>query len=139
MVRMIVLPPQASRWIRSQENGRCIFLSAVAVAGPYLERSTTMLQAAAGAGRTVIDVDGDLEEQEAQRSAKQTARDQLLARVNDLRRASSSVGTRWLRWLRTQPCCAGACLCSAASGGRGYRGRMQGRGDSQHEGVARRS
>jgi hypothetical protein len=50
-----------------------------------------VLQAAAGAGRTVIDVDRDLEEQEAHRSAKQITRDQLLARVNDLRHAPSNL------------------------------------------------
>lgn len=45
----------------------------------------TRQQAAAGAGRTVVDVDRDLELQEAKRAAAQTQRDQLLARVNAAR------------------------------------------------------
>lgn len=54
---------------------------------PRTLRPTTCtgLQAAAGAGRTVVDVDRDLELQEGKRTAAQTERDQLLARVNAAR------------------------------------------------------
>ena len=89
-----------------------------------------VLQAAAGAGRTVIDVDRDLEEQEAQRSAKQITRDQLLARVNDLRHATHSLDCCRLPSVGAA-CCTGSCqrlpFCNAC---------LQGRGNGEHKCVA---
>jgi len=46
-------------------------------------------QAAVGARRSVVDVDKDLELQEARRAAAQTARDQLIARVGRARCAEN--------------------------------------------------